>query len=87
MFVRIEPEELVPGTKYKIGEKKGTFIRFVWRARGIWYYHFRVKFGERQFGTKTPFYKYVSDNPQWKMERRSVNLIVRNLIGDDHFHW
>ena len=87
MFVRVQPEDLVHGTQYKIGEKKGTFIRFVYRAYGIWHYLFRVKGKERQFGTKCPFYKYVSDNPQEKMERRAVNLIVRKLIGDECFEW
>ena len=33
------------------------------------------------------FYTFISDNPQWKMERRSVNLIVRRLTGDDYFEW
>ncbi len=87
MFVRVEPEELVPDTKYKIGEKKGTFIRFVYHTRGIWYYLFRVKGKERFFRTNCPLYKFVTDKPQWKMERRAVNLIVRKIIGDDHFTW
>jgi len=33
------------------------------------------------------YYKFVSDNPQWKMERRSVNIIIRRLIGDENFEW
>ena len=35
------------------------------------------------------FYKFVSQKAriQSDMERRSVNLIVRRLIGDDHFQW
>jgi hypothetical protein len=33
------------------------------------------------------FYAFVSDQPQWKMERRAVNLIVRRLLGDDCFEW
>ena len=32
-------------------------------------------------------YQFISDQPQWKMERRAVNLIVRRLIGDDCFEW
>lgn len=40
-----------------------------------------------QFSDKTKFYKFVSDKPQEKMERRAVNLIIRKLIGDDHFEW
>jgi hypothetical protein len=34
-----------------------------------------------------PVYQFVSQNPQWNMERRTVNLIVRRLIGDDCFQW
>jgi len=33
------------------------------------------------------FYEFVPQQPQWNMERRSVNLIVRRLIGDDTFEW
>ncbi len=33
------------------------------------------------------YYKFISDNPQWNMERRAVNLIVRRLIGDACFDW
>jgi hypothetical protein len=32
-------------------------------------------------------YEFVSQNPQWKMERRSVNIILRRLIGDEYFEW
>lgn len=33
------------------------------------------------------YYEFISNQPQWQMERRSVNMIVRKLIGDDHFTW
>ena len=33
------------------------------------------------------YYEFVSQQPQWNMERRSVNMILRRLIGDDHFEW
>ena len=33
------------------------------------------------------YYEFISKQPQWNMERRSVNMIVRRLIGDDHFDW
>jgi hypothetical protein len=39
------------------------------------------------FTTEDKFYQYVSHNPQGKMERRAVNLIVRRLIGDEYFEW
>jgi len=41
----------------------------------------------RYFGIGWPIYQFISDNPQWKMERRSVNLFLRRLIGDEHFEW
>jgi len=34
-----------------------------------------------------PVYQFVSQNPKWKMEQRSVNMILRRLIGDDYFEW
>jgi len=33
------------------------------------------------------YYEFISDQPQWQMERRAVNLIVRRLLGDDCFTW
>ena len=33
------------------------------------------------------YYEFISNQPQWQMERRAVNLIVRKLIGDDCFTW
>ena len=33
------------------------------------------------------FYEFIPQNPQWNMERRAVNLIVRRIIGDDCFEW
>ncbi len=44
-------------------------------------------FGNSFFCNTTNFYKFVSKQPIWNMERRSVNMIVRRLIGDDHFEW
>jgi hypothetical protein len=33
------------------------------------------------------YYEFISEQPQWQMERRSVNMIVRKLIGDNCFTW
>jgi hypothetical protein len=84
MFVRIEPNELVIGKKYKIGEHTGIFKRVAYRAYGYVFYSKRAK---RYFAPSCTFYKFVSDNPQEKMERRAVNKIVQRLIGDDNFEW
>lgn len=37
--------------------------------------------------TTRPIYQFVSKNPKWNMERRAVNKIVRQLIGDEYFEW
>jgi len=34
-----------------------------------------------------PVYQLVSQNPRWKMEQRSVNMILRQVIGDNCFEW
>ena len=44
-------------------------------------------FKRTNFTMSRPFYKFVSNYPRWNMERRSVNLFLRRLIGDDHFEW
>jgi len=46
--------------------------------------HFQHPF---YFTNQYVYYEFVSQQPQWKMERRAVNLIVRRLIGDDCFEW
>ena len=35
------------------------------------------------------FYQFVSQKPriQSDMEHRAVNLVVRRIVGDDHFNW
>lgn len=87
MFVRIEPHDMVPGTKYKIGEHTGIFETVGYHAHGKWFYVFYSKRSERYFSSNCAFYKFISDNPQEKMERRAVNIIVSRLIGDDNFEW
>ena len=87
MFVRIEPFELVPDTKYKIGEHTGIFKSPGRQAYGPRYYVFYSKRKSRYFAATCNFYKFVSDNPQGKMERRAVSMIVRRLIGDENFEW
>ena len=37
--------------------------------------------------TPTPIYQFVSQNPRWNMERRAVNKILRQLVGDEYFEW
>ena len=104
MFIRIQPEELEPGTKYKIDKietfinefielivestkKTGIFKRVAYRFHGKLYYMFYSEGKKRYFASDCMFYKFVSENPQEKMERRAVNIILKQIIGDDCFEW
>lgn len=92
MFVLIEPEAMVIGTKYKIGTTIGIFMKAWLAPDGITYYKFYDLKNQnlrrfRFFTNSIPFQQFVSDCPQEKMERRSVNIVIRRLIGDDHFNW
>jgi hypothetical protein len=90
MFLPIGPYDLVKGTKYKIVEDYGNtyiarFVKVVF-IHDEWY----LMFSKRRnicVSIHCDIYTYVSDNPQEKMERRALNLIVRRLIGDDCFTW
>jgi len=85
MFVKVEPDELLPNHKYKIevgdrvwvGYYKGTreSVEFVYRGTMYSVLPYRN------------FYKFISDNPRWKMERRAVNIVIRNILGDHYFEW
>lgn len=101
MFELISSDKLVPGTKYRIVKNysgrrvNGIFQRTCIEHNKI-YLTFDKLYDETlkveitinwYFHPCDKFYTFVSQNPQWKMERRSVNLIVRRLIGDDCFTW
>jgi hypothetical protein len=90
MFQPIDYKELVPGTKYKIEGLSCLFLGVAFRHTNVWYLKF-YKIGDLQrftfFSQHCQFYQFISQQPQWNMERRSVNMIVRRLIGDDHFEW
>ena len=99
MFVEVPYTQLVAGKKYKINgsyeDHMGIYIMSFWEGP-----YFRLLFtkikginshSSRSFAfalsKNNVFHKFVSENPQWKMERRAVNLILRRLIGDDCFEW
>ena len=74
---RIQPEELVPGMKYKIGDpsvpvlftefyKIGTFVRVAYRLNGVWYYLFLVDGKRRFFASNCMFYTFITENPEEK---------------------
>lgn len=99
MFQTITPDKLVIGKKYGIvvkgedysGIYKGNvigcgrqFIVFDKVYDNIEEIDFLCPF---YFTKYDLYYEFISEFPQWNMERRAVNLIVRRLIGDDCFHW
>jgi len=92
MFVPIHPAELVVGTKYKIVGTTWIYVK-TWDAPdGISRYEFFDMINPtfqrfRFFTSSNTFYQFVPQQPQEKMERRALNLIVRRLIGDHHFEW
>ena len=87
MFQIIQHHNLVSGTKYKMDDFIGIYIK----TDGIFlkFYHLnrqdmqRFKF----FKITCNFYQFIPQNPQWQMERRSVNMIIQRIIGDEYFIW
>jgi len=80
MFQLISVDDMVIGKKYKVDrDLTGIYVK-----RGYGVCHFDN--GEQYLDYRS-YYQFVSDNPQWKMERRSVNLFLRKLIGDEYFEW
>ena len=87
MFQRIEYDAMVPGQRYKIGETSGVFIKICSRINGVWFLQFRGL--EKKEPNKTTYLSHHCEFYQFipQMETRTVNLIVRKLIGDDNFEW
>ena len=87
MFERIQPEDMVLGTKYKI-DIEIELITGIYKAFTDSFVRFSIPRSVDHIYPKTcAFYQFIPQNPQWQMERRSVNLIVRRLIGDEWFEW
>jgi hypothetical protein len=97
MFQLVKVSDLCYNQKYKIvadneytGIYKGkfwsntTYIEFDDVFNLTSHYH-----SPRFFMTTRKFYKFVSQKEriQNDMERRAVNLIVSQLIGENHFEW
>lgn len=97
MFELISSDKLVPGTKYIIysnyqfiGVFQYTFIKDIIRLQFDKLNNVTTEIKlvhPWHFYPSDKFYTFVSQNPQWQMERRSVNIILRRLIGDDCFTW
>ena len=87
MFVPVHPDEFMVGTKYKFAEHIGTYVDIGHNIHGIRHYKFNLQGRIRVVSSTLDFYQFIPQHPQWKMERRSVNMIVRSLIGDECFEW
>jgi len=97
MFQPVEADDLRYNQKYKIvadNEYTGIYKGKFWS--NTTYLEFDDVFNltnrhhpPRFFMPTRKFYKFVSQKEriQSDMERRAVNLIVRQLIGDIHFEW
>lgn len=89
MYIFVNPEDIVIGTKYKIKVNCDctyieTFLNIVCVNKDL---HLMISTDKVFTSLNCEVYRYVRDNPQWEMEKRSVNMIVRSLIGDDTFEW
>ena len=94
MFQLISADKLVIGKKYGI-VYKGDYSGIYKGMDSQFLVFHKVYDNIEEFKMIYPFYstkydlyyEFISEHPQWSMERRAVNLIVRQLIGDDCFHW
>jgi len=92
MFVRIKAEDMVLGNKYKIDGFTGYLnCRIEWEQLYYVFENVNLRNYKGQIIYCSPrdytFYQFVSNNPRGQMERRTVNMIVRKLIGDNCFEW
>jgi len=86
MFVQIHPRDLVKGTKYKINGYTG-YYQYKIGAVAV-FHNVRNHVEIEMFAVSGyTFEQFVSQNPQEKMERRCVNMVLRRLIGDCCFEW
>jgi len=75
----------VRGKKYKINGYTGYFQ---YKLGVVAVFHNVRKHVEiEMFPYNYTFEEFVSDNPQEKMEKRAVNMVLRRLIGDCCFEW
>ena len=95
MFVRIHHDDLVIGKKYNIDHNyKGIFKGPIMIEIPCLDFDYTWMNGTRDapgfcFSTRHNFYEWVpqKERIQWNMERRAVNIILRRVIGDEHFTW
>ena len=95
MFQLISSDKLVIGKKYGITWKGDDYSGiYTGPTRNHFIFHHIYDLIEEEhfqypfyFTNHHVYYEFVSEQPQEKMERRAVNMIVRRLIGDDCFEW
>jgi hypothetical protein len=86
-----EVTELVPGTKYRI--VYSNFLTF----RGVYSHTEEVHIfknvhgygfcDEKPFAFFNKFYEPILGRIQQTMEERALQLILKNIIGDETFQW
>jgi len=98
MFQLITSDKLVVGTKYGV-KFKGDDYSGVYKGpvticgRNYLCFDHIYDRNEKEhlpnpfYFTNQIYYEFISQQPQWNMERRAVTMIVRRLLGDDCFEW
>lgn len=93
MFKKVEFDKLVSGKKYRIYNKwKGIYIG---RIDSFWiqftnvYSLENVYSGDRLLTIGDYYSEFIpqKEKAQLAMEKRALLIILRRLIGDEHFTW
>ena len=100
MFQPVEVSDMQLRQKYKIVGKceyYGTYTGIMYADAPIQYLIFVNVYNEtndvhvpsKLFISTCNFHQFVSQKPriQSNMEMRALNLVVRRIVGDDHFKW
>jgi len=100
MFQPVEVSDMQHRKKYKVigtCEYYGRFTGILYPYDPIQYLIFtnvlnetnQVSVPSKLFISTCKFYQFVSQKPriQSDMEMRAINLVVRRIVGDEHFKW
>jgi len=96
MFVRVLDESVIQyDRKYKIVGIREHQANYVGKfyVDSTWIFRFHECHTKKTLAVEMDqhyyykVYEFVSQKPQWNMERRAVTMIVRRLIGDECFEW
>jgi len=91
MFQLVESGKLCPEQKYKIiaGEKyTGIYKGECWHNHHLLIFD-EVRGSIAYFSKSRHFYQFISQKEriQSNMEKRSLNMILCQLLGDPYFQW